>query len=114
MKTFIDIIVPKVDDRLISYDDSEPNFDNEGWIRRRLIDEKEHILFVGESETRALTIALAVMRGCWDNIWASREPDVSWNWAQDNLKDMLSESEKRAERNVNERGELRCAWSILF
>ncbi|KAF7364651.1 hypothetical protein MVEN_00334500 [Mycena venus] len=37
----------------------------------RLIDSKEPILFVGESENRSLPVALAIMRESWDGIWAS-------------------------------------------
>ncbi|KAJ6490946.1 hypothetical protein C8R45DRAFT_825965, partial [Mycena sanguinolenta] len=45
--------------------------DNEAWLRHRLIDSKEHILFVGESENRSLPVALAIMRESWEGIWAS-------------------------------------------
>ncbi|KAJ6524901.1 hypothetical protein DFH09DRAFT_807843, partial [Mycena vulgaris] len=40
-------------------------------IRHRLIDSKEPILFVGESNNRSLPVALAIMRESWDGIWAS-------------------------------------------
>ncbi|KAF7359723.1 hypothetical protein MVEN_00696900 [Mycena venus] len=53
----------------ISY--SSDNSNNEAWIRHRLIDSKEPILFVGESENRSLPVALAIMRESWDGIWAS-------------------------------------------
>jgi hypothetical protein len=53
----------------ISY--SSSNFNNEAWIRQRLIDAKEPILFVGESKNRSLPVALAIMRESWDGIWAS-------------------------------------------
>ncbi|KAJ7279775.1 hypothetical protein C8J57DRAFT_1712679 [Mycena rebaudengoi] len=47
------------------------NCNNEAWIRHRLIDSKEPILFVGESKNRSLPVALAIMRESWDGIWAS-------------------------------------------
>ncbi|KAF8209995.1 hypothetical protein K438DRAFT_1753603 [Mycena galopus ATCC 62051] len=47
------------------------NGNNEAWIRYRLIDSKEPILFVGESWNRSLPVALAIMRESWDGIWAS-------------------------------------------
>ncbi|KAF7362853.1 hypothetical protein MVEN_00635100 [Mycena venus] len=47
------------------------NCNNEAWIRHRLIDSKEPILFVGESQNRSLPVALAIMRESWDGIWAS-------------------------------------------
>ncbi|KAJ7914952.1 hypothetical protein B0H13DRAFT_1610980 [Mycena leptocephala] len=53
----------------ISYSSSNSN--NEAWIRYRLVDSKEPILFVGESENRSLPVALAIMRESWDGIWAS-------------------------------------------
>jgi hypothetical protein len=53
----------------ISYASSNSN--NEAWIRHRLVDSKEPILFVGESENRSLPVALAIMRESWDGIWAS-------------------------------------------
>ncbi|KAJ7506956.1 hypothetical protein B0H11DRAFT_187634 [Mycena galericulata] len=53
----------------ISY--SSSNFNNEAWIRQRLINAKEPILFVGESKNRSLPVALAIMRESWDGIWAS-------------------------------------------
>ncbi|KAJ7260703.1 hypothetical protein C8J57DRAFT_1514639 [Mycena rebaudengoi] len=49
------------------------NCDNEAWIRRWLIDAEEPILFVGESSDRSLPVALAIMRGSWNNIWAGSE-----------------------------------------
>ncbi|KAJ6539808.1 hypothetical protein DFH09DRAFT_929988 [Mycena vulgaris] len=44
---------------------------HEAWIRHRLIDSKEPILFVGESKNRSLPVALAIIRESWDRIWAS-------------------------------------------
>ncbi|KAJ6489365.1 hypothetical protein DFH09DRAFT_1209263 [Mycena vulgaris] len=68
--------LPSQDLRLhISY--KPTNADNEAWIRRRLIHEKEPILFVGESGDRSLPAALAMMRGSWDGIWAGSEQN---NW----------------------------------
>ncbi|KAJ7441589.1 hypothetical protein FB451DRAFT_118332, partial [Mycena latifolia] len=46
-----------------------PNCESESWIRRRLVDGKGPIVFVGESMDRSLPIALATMRGSWDDIW---------------------------------------------
>ncbi|KAJ7459274.1 hypothetical protein FB451DRAFT_571366 [Mycena latifolia] len=53
----------------VSYSSYDCN--NEAWIRHRLIDSKEPILFVGESKNRSLPVALAIMRESWDEIWAS-------------------------------------------
>ncbi|KAJ7074772.1 hypothetical protein C8F01DRAFT_1101739, partial [Mycena amicta] len=44
---------------------------DEAWIHKRLVEDCEGILFVGESVNRSLPIAIAAMRGSWDNIWAS-------------------------------------------
>ncbi|KAJ7146970.1 hypothetical protein C8R44DRAFT_724665 [Mycena epipterygia] len=59
---------PRTEPR-ISY--SSYNCNNEAWIRHRLIDSKEPILFVGESKNRSLPVALAIMRESWDGVWAS-------------------------------------------
>lgn len=40
-------------------------------IKRRVKDRSERILLVGESETLSTTLALAAMRGSFDNMWAS-------------------------------------------
>ncbi|KAJ6565880.1 hypothetical protein DFH09DRAFT_1157208 [Mycena vulgaris] len=59
----------RIEQPRISYSSYECN--NEAWIRHRLIDSKEPILFVGESKNRSLPVALAIMRESWDGIWAS-------------------------------------------
>lgn len=44
-------------------------------IRKLLVDEKQPILFIGESPSRSLPIALAALRGGIDGIFVSREDD---------------------------------------
>ncbi|KAJ7718305.1 hypothetical protein B0H14DRAFT_635359 [Mycena olivaceomarginata] len=78
----------------ISY--SLVNCNNEAWIRRRLIDSKEPILFVGESKNRSLPVALAIMRESWDGIWASslckEETQI--------LPDLLANAQDRSQINA--------------
>ncbi|KAF7293958.1 hypothetical protein MKEN_01459600 [Mycena kentingensis (nom. inval.)] len=52
---------------------------HEAAIFRRLIADKEDVLFVGESQNRSLPIALAIMRGEWHGIWAS-DFDAPWEY----------------------------------
>lgn len=36
-----------------------------------MVDDKERVFFVGESQTRSLPIALGIMRGSFDGVYAS-------------------------------------------
>ncbi|KAJ6548655.1 hypothetical protein B0H19DRAFT_1074488 [Mycena capillaripes] len=65
------------------------NYDNEAWIRRRLIDLKESIFC-------ALAIALAMMRGSWNVIWAGSESYTAWRPEKQSLHSMLESSAKRS------------------
>ncbi|KAJ7085577.1 hypothetical protein C8R44DRAFT_821483 [Mycena epipterygia] len=72
------------------------NCNNEAWIRHRLIDSKEPILFVGESKNRSLPVALAIMRESWDGIWASS----LYKEETQRLPALLASAQDRSQRNA--------------
>jgi len=70
-----------VPNRLSPLDIAEDNSEDRysfGWIQRRLVAScsTPPLLFVGESPSRALPLALAVMRGSLDGLWATSIDDV--------------------------------------
>ncbi|KAJ7339242.1 hypothetical protein DFH08DRAFT_938887 [Mycena albidolilacea] len=89
----------------ISY--SSSNFNNEAWIRQRLIDAKEPILFVGESKNRSLPVALAIMRESWDGIWASS----LYKQETQKLSALLASSQDRSQINAGFVGRLKKSLS---
>lgn len=78
----------------ISYSSYRCN--NEAWIRHRLIDSKELILFVGESNNRSLPVALAIMRESWDGIWASS----LYKAETQRLPALLESAQDRSQKNA--------------
>ncbi|KAJ6565866.1 hypothetical protein DFH09DRAFT_462626 [Mycena vulgaris] len=72
------------------------NHDNEAWIRARLIARKEPLVFIGESHNRSLPVALAIMRGSWDGIWAGSQTDAQAM----RLSTMLESSAARSAENA--------------
>ncbi|KAJ7659370.1 hypothetical protein B0H17DRAFT_1261507 [Mycena rosella] len=79
------------------------NCNNEAWIRHRLIDSKEPILFVGESMNRSLPVALAIMRESWDGIWASS----LYKEEAQKLLTLLASAQDRSQVNVGFFGRLK-------
>jgi hypothetical protein len=71
------------------------NCNNEAWIRHRLIEAKEPILFVGESKNRSLPVALAIMRESWEGIWASSQ----YKEETQTLPALLASAQDRSQSN---------------
>ncbi|KAJ7085873.1 hypothetical protein C8R44DRAFT_893739 [Mycena epipterygia] len=87
-------VSPPVEDIIISYDSSKCN--NEAWIRQRLVDAKEPVVFVGQSSNRSLPVALAIMRGSWDGISAGSSDGL----ATQSLSRIVEMAGERSQKNA--------------
>ncbi|KAJ7060566.1 hypothetical protein C8F01DRAFT_1231718 [Mycena amicta] len=79
---------------------------DEAWIHKRLVEDCEGILFVGKSVNRSLPIAIAAMRGSWDNIWASSLGETcQWDMLTPEglapMEQILEAARKRAKDNAD-------------
>ncbi|KAJ7148796.1 hypothetical protein C8R43DRAFT_1107972 [Mycena crocata] len=71
------------------------------YLFQRLVTEKEPLVFLGESPTRALSVSFAVMRGSLKNIWATRynvEGDTFWS--RSNFPGYIEQSRARGKANA--------------
>ncbi|KAJ7457177.1 hypothetical protein B0H11DRAFT_2063116 [Mycena galericulata] len=78
------------------------------YVYKRLVTENEQLILLGESPTRSLSIAFAVMRGSLTNIYAtSRDPGAKWS-----RDDFLWHIEESRSRGVDNWYRLKKHWNF--
>lgn len=70
------------------------------YLFQKLVTEKEPLVFLGESPTRALSIAFAVMRGTLKNIWATRLHADRHFWTPADFLQHIEQSRLRGDQNA--------------
>ncbi|KAJ7649233.1 hypothetical protein B0H17DRAFT_1186651 [Mycena rosella] len=76
--------------------DGTPSFN---YLYKRLVAEQEPLVLLGESPSRALSIAFAVMRGSLKDIWATRLEAKGAFWDATNFAEHIENSKRRGKSN---------------
>ncbi|KAJ7769179.1 hypothetical protein DFH07DRAFT_736072, partial [Mycena maculata] len=69
------------------------------YLYKRLVEDKEPLVSLGESPTRALSFAFAVMRGSLKSIWATRQAPDEVFWGPSDISGLVEESKSRGQAN---------------
>ncbi|TDL24034.1 hypothetical protein BD410DRAFT_855550 [Rickenella mellea] len=68
-------------------------------LHRRLVVESQPVVFIGESHTRSLPIALAILRGSLEGIWATSREPLEKTWTFSEFDTLLDQQLAQAEIN---------------